>query len=129
MGDAVGAGPDGLAEGGINRGDLRGHDHLDHAVGGDVGSDIEDDADLHPLDGGLGAKSAQGNAGGDRNLVADLNGRHLIVAGQDGGAGKDLDLPHFLDGAQGGGEIVPGNGIKAGAGEGVDAGRGGGALG
>ena len=51
-------------------------------------------------------KCRQRHAGDERNLVADLNGRHLIVAGQDGGAGKDFDLAHFLDGAQGGGEIV-----------------------
>ena len=67
-------------------------------------------------------KCGEGHAGGQRNLVADLDGGHLIVAGQNGGAGKDLDVPHFLDGAQGGGEIVADDGVNARAGKGGDAG-------
>ena len=104
-------------------GDLRRQDHFHHVVRRDERSDLQDDA--HDLVGNGGmfiAKCVVVDTIDDWHILANLDGRLLIVASHDGRARQDFDLADFLNCANRGFEIIPGDCVQSCAGQRIDTG-------
>ena len=97
--------------GGGELGDGGGDIEDDQAVGVNVRRDVEDDADLLVSDGVHdGAFGGNVRGGDDGDELADHDGGELIVGGEDGGAGEDIELAGGGQGADGDGEVGLGDG-------------------
>ena len=96
---------------------LGGDDHLDQAVLRNERRDAEDDADALVGDGvDLSVDRVEPRVADERDLLAEADGRRLVVAGEDGRPGEDLSVAGLRDGPERDLEIRAEQLVQAGAG-------------